>query len=97
MTPNPRRWKTNFRCALNALPDIEEVTEKSCTRGNNAFKVYRMKPMPRAVTGFRGRLNLLEVLVGFIKVQMGCGLLAIVSLSNLATKDKDTGILESIS
>ncbi|EDO30221.1 predicted protein, partial [Nematostella vectensis] len=44
MKPNPRRWKTNFRCALNALPDIEEVTEKSCTRGNNAFKVYRMKP-----------------------------------------------------
>ena len=54
MPPNPRRWKTNFRCALNALPDIEEVTEKSCTRGNNAFKVYRMKPMPRAV-GFRGK------------------------------------------
>ncbi|KAK3738001.1 hypothetical protein QZH41_009628 [Actinostola sp. cb2023] len=53
MAPNPRRWKTNFRCALNALPDIEEVTEKSCTRGNNAFKVYRMKPMPRTV-GFRG-------------------------------------------
>ncbi|XP_020895519.1 interferon regulatory factor 3 isoform X2 [Exaiptasia diaphana] len=53
MAPNPRRWKTNFRCALNALPDIEEVTEKSCTRGNNAFKVYRMKPMPRSM-GFRG-------------------------------------------
>ncbi|XP_031554517.1 interferon regulatory factor 2-like isoform X3 [Actinia tenebrosa] len=58
MAPNPRRWKTNFRCALNALPDIEEVTEKSCTRGNNAFKVYRMKPMPRAV-GFRGNEDLI--------------------------------------
>jgi hypothetical protein len=59
MAPNPRRWKTNFRCALNALPDIEEVTEKSCTRGNNAFKVYRMKPMPRAV-GFRGEYGSLK-------------------------------------
>ncbi|EDO45495.1 predicted protein, partial [Nematostella vectensis] len=39
---NPRRWKTNFRCAMNALPDIEEVPEKSRKQGNGARKVYMM-------------------------------------------------------
>ena len=47
-TPDPRKWKTNFRCALNALPDIKEIRTKSCPRGKDAFKIYRMRP-------FRGR------------------------------------------
>ncbi|KAM7429879.1 hypothetical protein ABFA07_019321 [Porites harrisoni] len=41
--PNPSKWKTNFRCTLNALPDFREVREKSCPRGNEAFKIYMMK------------------------------------------------------
>ena len=41
--PNPSKWKTNFRCTLNALPDFREVREKSCPRGNEAFKIYIMK------------------------------------------------------
>ena len=40
--PDPRRWKANFRCALNALPDIKELQARGVTRGNNAFKVYQM-------------------------------------------------------
>ena len=40
--PDPRKWKTNFRCALNALPDIKETRGKSCPRGKDAFKIYRM-------------------------------------------------------
>ena len=40
--PDPRKWKTNFRCALNALPDIKEEREKSCPRGKDAFKIYRI-------------------------------------------------------
>lgn len=43
--PDPRKWKTNFRCALNALPDIKEIREESCPRGKDAFKIYRMKPL----------------------------------------------------
>ncbi|XP_068707185.1 interferon regulatory factor 2-like isoform X2 [Montipora capricornis] len=45
--PDPRKWKTNFRCALNALPDIEEIREKSCPRGKDAFKIYRMRTVRR--------------------------------------------------
>ena len=40
--PDPRKWKTNFRCALNALPDIKEIREKSCPRGKDGFKIYRL-------------------------------------------------------
>lgn len=40
--PDPRRWKANFRCALNALPDIIEIPSRGQTRGRDAFKVYRI-------------------------------------------------------
>ncbi|XP_036430762.1 interferon regulatory factor 2a isoform X1 [Colossoma macropomum] len=40
--PDPKTWKANFRCAMNSLPDIEEVKDKSMKRGSNAFRVYRM-------------------------------------------------------
>ncbi|KAL2098031.1 hypothetical protein ACEWY4_007238 [Coilia grayii] len=40
--PDPKTWKANFRCAMNSLPDIEEVKDKSSKKGSNAIKVYRM-------------------------------------------------------
>ncbi|XP_072296105.1 interferon regulatory factor 9-like [Eucyclogobius newberryi] len=40
--PNPRMWKSNFRCALNSLADIVEVKDKHIKRGSNAFRVYKM-------------------------------------------------------
>ncbi|XP_059410315.1 interferon regulatory factor 2a isoform X3 [Carassius carassius] len=40
--PDPKTWKANFRCAMNSLPDIEEVKDKSMKRGSNAFRMYRM-------------------------------------------------------
>ncbi|XP_021363393.1 interferon regulatory factor 2-like [Mizuhopecten yessoensis] len=39
--PDPKRWKANFRCALNSLPDVAEVKDQGVRRGQNAFKVYR--------------------------------------------------------
>ncbi|KAL3885276.1 hypothetical protein ACJMK2_025360 [Sinanodonta woodiana] len=36
-----KRWKANFRCALNSLPDVIELKEQGVKKGNNAFKVYR--------------------------------------------------------
>lgn len=41
----PKIWKANFRCALNALPDIQEIVEERETRGNDAQKVFEMKPV----------------------------------------------------
>lgn len=40
--PDPKTWKANFRCAMNSLPDIEEVKGKSIKKGTNAFRVYKM-------------------------------------------------------
>ncbi|XP_022607464.1 interferon regulatory factor 2-like isoform X1 [Seriola dumerili] len=40
--PDPKTWKANFRCAMNSLPDIEEVKDKSNKKGTNAFRVYKM-------------------------------------------------------
>lgn len=40
----PKVWKANFRCALNALPDIQEIVSERETRGNEAQKVFCMKP-----------------------------------------------------
>ncbi|XP_067084923.1 interferon regulatory factor 1b isoform X1 [Osmerus mordax] len=40
--PDPKTWKANFRCAMNSLPDIEEVKDRSVNRGCGAVRVYRM-------------------------------------------------------
>ncbi|NXO79479.1 IRF1 factor, partial [Sitta europaea] len=42
--PDPKTWKANFRCAMNSLPDIEEVKDKSINRGPGAVRIYRMLP-----------------------------------------------------
>ncbi|XP_052286610.1 uncharacterized protein LOC127882168 isoform X2 [Dreissena polymorpha] len=36
-----KRWKANFRCALNSLPDVIELKEYGIKKGSNAFKVYK--------------------------------------------------------
>ncbi|XP_040038531.2 interferon regulatory factor 1b isoform X1 [Gasterosteus aculeatus] len=41
---DPKTWKANFRCAMNSLPDIEEVKEKSVHKGHQAVRVFRMLP-----------------------------------------------------
>lgn len=38
---DPKRWKANFRCALNSLPDVEELKDRGLRKGNNAFKIYK--------------------------------------------------------
>lgn len=43
-SPDPKTWKANFRCAMNSLPDIEEVKDKSVNKGCGAVRVYRMLP-----------------------------------------------------
>ncbi|KAG8439195.1 hypothetical protein GDO86_005421 [Hymenochirus boettgeri] len=41
---DPKTWKANFRCAMNSLPDIKEVKDKSIYKGSTAVRVYRMLP-----------------------------------------------------
>ncbi|XP_062376182.1 interferon regulatory factor 1a isoform X1 [Sardina pilchardus] len=42
--PDPKTWKANFRCALNSLPDVRELHDKSMKKGTNAYRVYVMLP-----------------------------------------------------
>lgn len=41
-TSDPKTWKANFRCAMNSLPDIEEVKDKSIHKGQQAVRVFKM-------------------------------------------------------
>ncbi|KAM6983510.1 interferon regulatory factor 1b [Tautogolabrus adspersus] len=43
-TSDPKTWKANFRCAMNSLPDIKEVKDKSINKGHQAARVFRMLP-----------------------------------------------------
>jgi len=36
-----KRWKANFRCALNSLPDVMELKDFGVKKGSNAYKVYK--------------------------------------------------------
>ena len=39
-----KKWKANFRCALNSLPDVAEEKTMSVSRGIHARKVYKFLP-----------------------------------------------------
>ncbi|KAM4748096.1 interferon regulatory factor 1 [Rhinophrynus dorsalis] len=43
---DPKTWKANFRCAMNSLPDIKEVKDRSICKGSSAVRVYKMLPPP---------------------------------------------------
>ena len=43
---NAKLWKSRFRCALNALPDIRELRNLSSTKGQNAKKIYQFLHKP---------------------------------------------------
>ncbi|XP_072534686.1 interferon regulatory factor 2a isoform X2 [Salminus brasiliensis] len=56
--PDPKTWKANFRCAMNSLPDIEEVKDKSMKRGSNAFRMYRMlSPAEKAAKKVKRKMD----------------------------------------
>ncbi|CAL8399097.1 unnamed protein product [Boreogadus saida] len=39
---DPKKWKANFRCAMNSLPDVEQVKGKNVNKGQQAVRVYKM-------------------------------------------------------
>lgn len=52
---NPKRWKANFRCALNSLPDVKEVPSLSRKNGSDGYTVYKLSPTTSKLIS--GRLN----------------------------------------
>ena len=48
-TDNPDwpSWKTRLRCALNKLPDIQELKDQSCYDEPNPFRVYKFVTVDR--------------------------------------------------
>jgi len=45
-TNDPRTWKTNFRCAINSLRDIERVRSEDKCNEDEAYRVFRFKEDP---------------------------------------------------
>lgn len=60
--PDPKTWKANFRCAMNSLPDIEEVKDKSINKGSSAVRVYRMLP-PLTKDQKKGKSSAIQLLL----------------------------------
>ena len=60
---DPRRWKANFRCALNARKHVVPLPERSQPRGSSAYRVYVMKP--RSKQKQKRRSECLYLLFGF--------------------------------
>ncbi|XP_026183775.1 interferon regulatory factor 1b isoform X1 [Mastacembelus armatus] len=54
-TCDPKTWKANFRCAMNSLPDIEEVKDRSINKGHQAMRVFRMLPATPKSRDKRGK------------------------------------------
>ena len=42
--PEPIVWKTRLRCALNKMPDIRELPERSRLDISEPYRVYQLLP-----------------------------------------------------
>lgn len=47
--PDASTWKTRFRCAINKLPDIEEIKHKSNLDGDDPYRVFQFLPRGKYV------------------------------------------------
>ncbi|XP_073335330.1 interferon regulatory factor 1b isoform X3 [Pagrus major] len=54
-TCDPKTWKANFRCAMNSLPDVEEVKDESINKGHQAMRVFRLLPSTPKSRDKRGK------------------------------------------
>lgn len=59
-----KRWKANFRCALNSLPDVREVKEESGMKKMEPYKVYRLlKPVSHRSKPFCSLFGICKIVV----------------------------------
>lgn len=42
-----KKWKSNFRCAIHSLPDVEELTAPGQKKGSGAVRTYKFLDKPR--------------------------------------------------
>lgn len=58
----PIKWKTNFRCTLNALHDFKEVEvrEEHSPRGPKRYKIYSLKSSGKSKKGGLNALGKVE-------------------------------------
>ncbi|XP_039270408.2 uncharacterized protein LOC120345081 [Styela clava] len=55
--PEPIIWKTRLRCALNKMPDIREIPERSRLDISEPYRVYHFLPPVHKDTQIRRRLQ----------------------------------------
>ncbi|XP_029925439.1 interferon regulatory factor 1-like isoform X2 [Myripristis murdjan] len=48
-TADPKRWKANFRSAMNSLTDIEKMNDKSINKGHRAMRIYKILPLSKDI------------------------------------------------
>jgi len=56
--PEPIVWKTRLRCALNKMPDIRELPERSRLDVSEPYRVYQLLPPVHKASQIRRRNNI---------------------------------------
>jgi interferon regulatory factor 1 len=52
---NPKKWKANFRCALNSLADVKEINLRKSNKESKCVKIYQFVDDPNSkLKGGRG-------------------------------------------
>ncbi|CAH1245510.1 IRF2 [Branchiostoma lanceolatum] len=49
--PDPSRWKTNFRCAMNKSTEAKYLRDQSQEQGDNPYRLYRLLSPPTTDDG----------------------------------------------
>ena len=55
--PNPKKWKANFRCALNSLADVKEITPSKSNKENKCVKIYQFVEDPTSKFKIIGKIK----------------------------------------
>uniref|UniRef100_A0A8C4WX71 Interferon regulatory factor 5 n=1 Tax=Eptatretus burgeri TaxID=7764 RepID=A0A8C4WX71_EPTBU len=78
--PNPPKWKTNLRCALNKSQDFQMV--KDCSKDSPPFKIYEIK---RSNAGGQCRSTWAIVLIQLMQIIMALSFIFLIHPNTLGT------------
>jgi hypothetical protein len=54
---NPKKWKANFRCALNSLADVKEITLSKSNKESKCVKIYQFVEDPTSKLKIIGKIK----------------------------------------